>query len=46
MVGRNLALPARSEARIARHAAGAGAFSQTVEIVEQDGRRFILGGGQ
>ncbi|MBA4270229.1 MAG: hypothetical protein C0447_12530, partial [Methylobacterium sp.] len=45
MVGRNLARPAHSEAQIQRHAAGTGAFSQTVEIVEQDGRRFILGGG-
>lgn len=45
MVGRNLAAPAREEARIARHSAGAGAFAQHVDIVEQDGRRFILGGG-
>lgn len=45
MVGRNLASPAREEARIARHSAGAGAFAQHVDIVEQDGRRFILGGG-
>ncbi|AOO80112.1 alkaline phosphatase family protein [Bosea vaviloviae] len=45
MQGRNLARPAREEARIARHSAGRGGFSQHVDIVEQDGRRFILGGG-
>lgn len=46
MVGRNLAQPAREEARITRHSAGAGVFAQHVDVVEQDGRRFILGGGQ
>lgn len=46
MVGRNLARPAREEARISRHSAEAGDFTQHVDIVEQDGRRFILGGGQ
>lgn len=46
MVGRNLAKPAREEAHAQSYSAGRGAFSQTVEIVEQDGRRFILGGGQ
>ena len=45
MVGRNLALPAGEEARVIRHSAGAGGFVQHVDIVEQDGRRFILGGG-
>lgn len=45
MMGRNLAAPAREEARVARHSAGTGAFAQHVDIVEQDGRRFILGGG-
>lgn len=46
MMGRNLAAPAREEARTIRHSAGTGAFAQHVDIVEQDGRRFILGGGQ
>jgi len=46
MVGRNLMRPARGEARIGRHSAGTGSFTQHVDIVEQDGRRFILGGGQ
>jgi arylsulfatase A-like enzyme len=46
MHGRNLASPAREEARITRHSAGSGAFSQHVDFIEQDGRRFILGGGQ
>jgi arylsulfatase A-like enzyme len=46
MQGRNLARPAHEEARVARHSAGRGSFSQHVDIVEQDGRRFILGGGQ
>ena len=46
MVGRNLARPAGEEARISRHSAGIGGFTQRVDIVEQDGRRFILGGGQ
>lgn len=46
MVGRNLMRPAREEARISRHSAGADGFVQHVDIVEQDGRRFILGGGQ
>ncbi|WP_449256458.1 alkaline phosphatase family protein [Bosea sp. (in: a-proteobacteria)] len=46
MVGRNLAQPAREEGRVLRHSAGAGAFEQHVDVVEQDGRRFILGGGQ
>lgn len=46
MVGRNLAQPAREEARVTRHSAGMGAFTQHVDVVEQDGRRFILGGGQ
>lgn len=46
MRGRNLAVPARDEPRFARHSAGAAGFAQHVDIVEQDGRRFILGGGQ
>ncbi len=46
MVGRNLARPAREEGRVLRHSAGTGAFAQHVDVVEQDGRRFILGGGQ
>lgn len=46
MVGRNLAQPASDEARVARHSAGTGAFAQHLDVVEQDGRRFILGGGQ
>jgi hypothetical protein len=46
MMGRNLAAPPLEEARVARHSAGTGAFAQHVDIVEQDGRRFILGGGQ
>ncbi|MCU4181894.1 alkaline phosphatase family protein [Bosea sp. BH3] len=45
MMGRNLAAPPREEARVARHSGGSGAFAQHVDIVEQDGRRFILGGG-
>lgn len=45
MVGRDLARPAREAARVVRHSAGAGGFAQHVDIVEQDGRRFILGGG-
>lgn len=45
MMGRNLAAPAREEARVVRHSAGSGAFAQHVDFVEQDGRRFILGGG-
>lgn len=45
MMGRNLATPAREEAREARHSASSGAFTQHVDIVEQDGRRFIIGGG-
>ena len=45
MMGRNLAVPAREEGRVIRHSAGRGAFAQHVELVEQDGRRFILGGG-
>jgi len=46
MMGRNLAVPTREEARELRHSAGRGAFAQHVDVVEQDGRRFILGGGQ
>ncbi len=46
MVGRDLGRPAREEPRISRHSAGAGNFTQHVDMVEQDGRRFILGGGQ
>ncbi|WP_199091063.1 alkaline phosphatase family protein [Bosea sp. ASV33] len=46
MRGRNLTVPAREEARELRHSAGSGTFTQHVDIVEQDGRRFILGGGQ
>ncbi|PTM40631.1 alkaline phosphatase family protein [Bosea sp. 124] len=45
MVGRDLARPPGEEARIARHSAGTGNFAQHVDIVEQQGRRFILGGG-
>jgi phosphonoacetate hydrolase len=45
MHGRNLASPAREEARSARYSAGRGDFSQHVDIIQQDGRRFILGGG-
>ncbi|MGL4965340.1 MAG: alkaline phosphatase family protein [Inquilinus sp.] len=44
MMGRDLTLPAREEPRIERYEAGTGAFRQFVDIVEQDGRRFILGG--
>ncbi len=46
MVGRNLTRPAGEAAQISRHSAGTGQFTQHVDIVEQDGRRFILGGGQ
>lgn len=46
MMGRNLAVPPREEGRELRHSAGSGAFTQHVDVVEQDGRRFILGGGQ
>ncbi|MGO4171939.1 alkaline phosphatase family protein [Bosea sp. TAF32] len=46
MMGRNLAVPPREEGRELRHSAGSGAFVQHVDVVEQDGRRFILGGGQ
>lgn len=46
MMGRNLAVPAREEGRELRHSAGSGTFVQHVDVVEQDGRRFILGGGQ
>jgi phosphonoacetate hydrolase len=44
MQGRDLSRPAREEPRILRHQAGAGGFRQAVDVVEQDGRRFILGG--
>lgn len=44
MVGRDLSRPAQEEARTQRFAAGRGTFTQHVEIAEQDGRRFILGG--
>jgi len=44
MQGRDLTRPAREEPRILRHEAGAGGFRQVVDVVEQDGRRFILGG--
>ena len=44
MVGRDLSRPAVEEPRIRRFEAGRGAFAQQVEIAEQDGRRFILGG--
>ncbi|MDQ8730020.1 alkaline phosphatase family protein [Bradyrhizobium sp. LHD-71] len=45
MQGRNLAQPPRNEPQRSRHSAGNGAFTQHVDLVEQDGRRFILGGG-
>lgn len=45
MQGRNLALPARDAATVTRRSAGSGGFSQHVDFIEQDGRRFILGGG-
>jgi len=45
MQGRNLAEPAGEEPRVMRHSAGRAGFSQHVDLVEQDGRRFILGGG-
>ncbi len=44
MMGHDLTRPAREEPRIQRHEAGVGVFRQVVDIVEQDGRRFILGG--
>ncbi|AZO79165.1 MULTISPECIES: alkaline phosphatase family protein [unclassified Bosea (in: a-proteobacteria)] len=44
MVGRDLSRPAREEAHTQRFATGRGGFTQHVEIAEQDGRRFILGG--
>ncbi|CAN7421018.1 alkaline phosphatase family protein [Phyllobacterium sp. LjRoot231] len=46
MRGRNLIHAPREEARVKRHSTGFGAFTQHVDIVEQDGRSFILGGGQ
>jgi arylsulfatase A-like enzyme len=44
MVGRNLAAPARSEPKVTRFSAESGTFLQHVDVVEQDGRRFIVGG--
>ena len=44
MVGRDISRPATEEPRIRRFAAGRAGFEQQVEIAEQDGRRFILGG--
>ncbi|MFC7396869.1 alkaline phosphatase family protein [Chelatococcus sp. GCM10030263] len=44
MVGRNLALPPRAEPKVTRFSAESGAFLQHVDMVEQDGRRFIVGG--
>lgn len=45
MQGRNVARPAEEEAVTARHATGSGAFSQHIDVVVEDGRRFILSGG-
>lgn len=44
MMGRDLSRPAQEEARIRSVSTGRGAFAQQVELTEQDGRRFILGG--
>ena len=46
MHGRNLINAPREEARVTRHSYGNGTFTQHVDIVEQQGRSFILGGGQ
>lgn len=46
MQGRSLAGAAGEDARKARFSAGRNGFVQHVDIIEQDGRRFILGGGQ
>lgn len=46
MQGRSLMRPARTEARRARYSARRNGFTQHVDIVEEDGRCFILGGGQ
>jgi phosphonoacetate hydrolase len=46
MQGRSLARAAREEPHRKRFSAGTNGFLQHVDIVEQDGRRFILGGGQ
>ncbi|MFO1146873.1 MAG: alkaline phosphatase family protein [Alsobacter sp.] len=44
MRGTSLAREARGDAAILRHGASAGRFSQEVQLVEQDGRRYILRG--
>ena len=46
MQGRSLVRPARSEARRTSFSASRNGFTQHVDFVEEDGRRFILGGGQ
>jgi phosphonoacetate hydrolase len=46
MQGRSLARDAREEPQKQRYSAGMNGFIQHVDLVEQDGRRFILGGGQ
>jgi phosphonoacetate hydrolase len=46
MQGRSLARDAREETQKQRYSAGKNGFIQHVDLVEQDGRRFILGGGQ
>ena len=46
MQGRNLAQAARGEARFIAFKAGAGGFSQRVNVIEEDGRRIIMDGGQ
>ena len=46
MVGRSLASSAQSEARVQGVEAGKGSFAQQIVRVEEDGRSFILHGGQ
>lgn len=45
MQGRSLMKPAQTEANRTRFSARRNGFTQHVDIVEEDGRRFILGGG-
>lgn len=45
MQGRSLMRRARTEARQTRFSAGRNGFTQHVDIIEEDGRRFIRGGG-